>query len=174
MVRKIGNRELNIISKEEFRENSPKYNFEIDRILKSELGLENGVGQSNKIEKLTERIHCRLGSVEKNILQISSLVNDMSESDLIRFLILQHGKNFIKPQLEKDYLARVEKYNTILDEVAKKTNIRKELLEKRGANKIAANRLYKLRTKLKYEIENLESEARFLKNYINKYTFIFD
>ena len=98
----------------------------------------------------------------------------MSKSDFVRYLILEYGKNFVKDEIEDNYKNYLKKYKLLSEELQEKKILRKNLLEKRGADKKTANQLCYQRTKLKFEIENIESEMNHLNGYFKRYKIFFD
>lgn len=174
MVRKLKSKENNIISFEEYKENKENYYFDVEVPLKSDLNLEKQKGQSKKLERLTKTLNIRIGEIEEDILSLGADENDMSKSDFVRFLILQYGKTFVKDKIEENYYNSLKKYNSLLQELKIKNELRSELLEKRGADKKTANQLCYQRTKLKYEIENIKSEMNHLTAYLKRYKTIFE
>lgn len=174
MVRKSKSKESPVIDLDEYLENKSKYSFEIEKPLKSELNLDNPSGQGKKIERLTSQLHLRIGELEEHILNFGSEENKMSKSDFVRYLILEYGKNFVKDEIEDNYKNYLKKYKLLSEELQEKKVLRENLLEKRGADKKTANQLCYQRTKLKFEIENIESEMNHLKGYFKRYKKLFE
>lgn len=172
MVRKIKPNE-NIIDYEKFSENKSEYTFEVTKPLKSELKLDNPCGQGKKIERLTKSVHLRIGELENEILETGAKEKNISKSDLIRFLILQFGKDSVKDKMQKSYSDYLEKHEKLLKEKKDKTIQRELLLGKRGADKKTANQLCYKRTKLKHEIDNIQSDINHLENYLTRYEVLF-
>lgn len=172
MVRKI-KANGNIIDYEEFKENKLEYEFSVTKPLKSELKLDNPCGQGKKIERLTKQLHLRIGELEDEILEIGSKEKNISKSDLVRFLILQFGKESIKNKIEENYYNYLKRYNSLIKEIKEKKNQRELLRGKRGTDKKTANQLCSKRTKLKFEIENIQSEINHLETYLARYEVIF-
>ncbi len=172
MVRKIKPNE-NIIDYEKFSENKSEYTFEVTKPLKSELKLDNPCGQGKKIERLTKSVHLRIGELENEILEIGAKEKNISKSDLVRFLILQFGKDSVKDKMKKSYSDYLEKHEKLLKEKKDKTIQRELLLGKRGADKKTANQLCYKRTKLKHEIDNIQSDINHLENYLARYEVLF-
>lgn len=174
MVRKLKVEGYKEILLETYLENKDKYTFEIEKPLKSELNLDNPWGQGKKIERLTSQLHLRIGELEENILNFGSEENKMSKSDFVRYLILEYGKNFVRDKIEDNYKNYLKKYKLLSEELEEKKILRENLLKKRGADKKTANQLCYQRTKLKFEIENIESEMNHLNGYFKRYKKLFD
>ncbi len=172
MVRKIKNND-NIINYEEFKENKSEYEFLVTKPLKSVLKLDNPCGQGKKIERLTKQLHLRIGELEDEVLEIGSKEKNISKSDLVRFLILQFGKESIKKKIEKNYHDYLNKYNDLIELIEEKKSQRELLRGKRGTDKKTANQLCYKRTKLKYEIENIQSKINHLEIYLARYEVLF-
>ena len=172
MVRKIKTNG-NIIDYEEFKKNKSEYEFSVTKPLKSELKLDNPCGQGKKIERLKKQLHLRIGELEDEILEIGSKEKNISKSDLVRFLILQFGKESIKNKVEENYYNYLKKYNSLIKEIKEKKNQRELLRGKRGTDKNTANQLCSKRTKLKFEIENIQSNINHLETYLTRHEVLF-
>lgn len=174
MVRKLKSKENLVISYDEYLENKSKYLFEIEKPLKSDLKLNNPHGQGKKIERLTKELHLRIGELENDIIKFGSEEKNLTRSTFVRYLILEYGKQYVRKEINENYYNSLKKYKNLFDELELKRELRENLLKKRGADKKTANQLCYQRTKLKFEIENIEKEINHLSVYLKKYEKFFE